>query len=288
MELDRRHIELVVLSDLHLGTYGSKAKQVGKYLKSIKPEVLVLNGDIVDIWQFSKNYWPTSHMKVLKQLVKLMVDGTKVVYIPGNHDETMRKFVGTEMGNLSITNQWVTELDGQKTWVFHGDVLDTTMQHAKWIAKLGAKAYGFLILLNRLINAVLKLIGCTPYPLSKKLKEKAKKGRKAKATFEQALLEMAKANGYQAVICGHLHQAEIRKIQDKEGFAVQYLNSGDWVESLTALEYHAGTWELFEYQEPPEAALRPAHETVEDLSDQVLSGKELFASLMQEFSIAKA
>ena len=284
MKPQRRNIDLVVLSDFHLGTYGSKAKQISQYLKGIKPEVLVLNGDIVDVWQFSKNYWPTSHMKVIKQLVNLMVNDTKVVYIPGNHDEMMRKFVGTEIGNLTITNQWVTQLNGQNAWIFHGDVLDTTMQHAKWIAKLGAKAYGCLILLNRFLNFLLKIKGFTPYPLSKKLKERAKKAGKAKKQFEAAILEMAKANAYDLVICGHLHQAEIKTITDSEGNSIQYMNSGDWVESMTALEFNRGEWSLYQYAEPPEEL----SETTEDFSEQVLSGRELFASLMREFSIVKA
>ena len=148
----KRKVEVVVISDVHLGTYGCHAQELLAYLKSINPETVVLNGDIVDIWQFSKSYWPAAHMRVVKYLMGLVAKGTKVYYITGNHDEMLRKFTGFKMTSFQIVNKLVLELDGKKTWLFHGDVFDVTMQHSKWMAKLGANGYNLLILLNRMVN----------------------------------------------------------------------------------------------------------------------------------------
>ena len=147
-----RALDLLVLSDVHLGTYGCHAKELLQYLKSLEPKEVVLNGDIVDIWQFSKNYFPKAHLKVINHLLKWSSKGIKVHYITGNHDEFLRKFEGTSMGGLEIKNKLVLELQGQKTWIFHGDVFDVTMQYSKWLARLGAVGYDTLILINRTAN----------------------------------------------------------------------------------------------------------------------------------------
>lgn len=148
-----RKLDIAVISDVHLGTYGCHAKELLLYLKSIKPKTLILNGDFVDIWQFSKRYWPKSHMKVVKEITKMITKGVKVYYVTGNHDEMLRKFEGFKLGSFQIVNKLLLELDsGEKAWIFHGDVFDVTMKHSKWLAKLGAIGYDFLILLNRFIN----------------------------------------------------------------------------------------------------------------------------------------
>ena len=136
--MDKRNVDIVVISDVHLGTYGCHAKELLKYLKSIKPKKLILNGDIIDIWQFSKSYWPESHMKVIRKLMKFVSEGVEVHYLTGNHDEMLRKFDGMEMGSFHLSNKLVMELDGKKAWFFHGDVFDVTMQHSKRLAKMGA------------------------------------------------------------------------------------------------------------------------------------------------------
>jgi UDP-2,3-diacylglucosamine pyrophosphatase LpxH len=146
----KRSIDILVISDIHLGTYGCHAKELLHYLKSIRPKQVVLNGDIIDIWQFSKSYWPKSHMKVIKHLIGWMGKGIKTYYVTGNHDEMLRKFEGLKMGALRIVNKVVLELpEGKRAWVFHGDVFDVTMQHSKWLAKLGAVGYDTLILINK-------------------------------------------------------------------------------------------------------------------------------------------
>src|SRR5690606_20719328 len=145
-KIKKRKVDILVISDVHLGTYGCRAKELSQYLSSIQPKMVVLNGDIIDIWQFSKRYWPKSHMKILKHICGWISEGVKVYYVTGNHDELLRKFAGFEMGSFSIVNKLLLELDNnKKAWIFHGDVFDITMQHSKWLAKLGAIGYDSLI-----------------------------------------------------------------------------------------------------------------------------------------------
>ena len=161
-----RLVDLVVISDIHLGTYGSQAKELLKYLKSIDPKVVILNGDIIDIWQFNKRYFPKSHLKVIKYLLKWIVQGKEIHYLTGNHDEMFRKFKDFKLGTFMISNKLVLELDGKKAWFFHGDVFDVTMQYSKWLARLGGIGYDFLILLNSFINFLLNKIGKNKLSLS--------------------------------------------------------------------------------------------------------------------------
>ncbi|WP_316807692.1 UDP-2,3-diacylglucosamine diphosphatase [Pedobacter agri] len=244
--MDKRNIDVVVISDVHLGTYGCHAKELLKYLKSIRPKTLILNGDIIDIWQFSKSYWPDSHMKVIRKLMKFVSEGVQVYYLTGNHDEMLRKFDGMEMGSFHLQNKLILELDGKKAWFFHGDVFDVTMQHSKWLAKMGAVGYDTLILINSFVNWVLTAFGKEKMSFSKKIKAKFKDAVKFINSFEQTAGELAIEKGYHYVVCGHIHQAEKRQITSGEG-QVTYLNSGDWVESLTALEYQDQSWSVFKY-----------------------------------------
>jgi len=244
--MEKRNVEIVVISDVHLGTYGCHAKELLKYLKSIKPKTLVLNGDIIDIWQFSKRYWPETHMKILRKLMKFVAEGVNVYYLTGNHDELLRKFADMHLGTFHLQNKLILELDGKKAWFFHGDIFDVTMQHSKWLAKLGAVGYDTLILLNSIVNSMLTFFGREKMSFSKKIKAKFKDAVKFINSFEETAAELAIENGYQYVVCGHIHQPEKRSVLAKDG-EVLYLNSGDWVENLTALEYNAGNWEVFKY-----------------------------------------
>lgn len=244
--MEKRNVDLVVISDVHLGTYGCHAKELLKYLKSIKPKTLILNGDIIDIWQFSKSYWPESHMKVIRKLMKFVSEGVQVHYLTGNHDEMLRKFDGMEMGTFHLQNKLILELHGKKAWFFHGDVFDVTMQHSKWLAKMGAVGYDTLILINSFVNWVLTALGREKMSFSKKIKAKFKDAVKFINSFEQTASDLAIEKGYEFVVCGHIHQAEQREIVGENG-KVTYLNSGDWVESLTALEYHNESWTVFKY-----------------------------------------
>lgn len=242
--MSKRKVEVVVLSDIHLGTYGCHAKELLHYLKSIRPEILILNGDIIDIWQFRKKYFPVAHLKVIKKFINLVSKGCKVYYITGNHDEMLRKFADFKMGSFKLTNKLVLNLDGKDAWFFHGDVFDASIQHSKWIAKLGGWGYDLLIVFNRYINRGLELMGKERYSLSKKIKNSVKKAVQYISNFEDTAAELAIENQYFYVACGHIHQPQIREVINDKGRVV-YLNSGDWVENLTALEYHAGQWTIF-------------------------------------------
>lgn len=263
--MDKRNVDVVVISDVHLGTYGCHAKELLKYLKSIKPKTLILNGDIIDIWQFSKSYWPESHMKVIRKLMKFVSEGVQVHYLTGNHDEMLRKFDGMEMGSFHLQNKLILELDGKKAWFFHGDVFDVTMQHSKWLAKLGAVGYDTLILINSFVNWILTAFGREKMSFSKKIKAKFKDAVKFINSFEQTAAELAIEKGYQYVVCGHIHQAEQREIATEDG-KVLYLNSGDWVESLTALEYENKNWTVFKYEHQ--------HFMKDELDEGILSDAE--------------
>jgi UDP-2,3-diacylglucosamine pyrophosphatase LpxH len=241
-------VELVVISDVHLGTFGCRAKALNQYLKSIEPKILVLNGDIIDIWQFRKNYWPKAHMKVVQRLFKLMSEGVKIYYLTGNHDELLRKFTDFKMGNLEVLNKLVLDLDGKKAWFFHGDVFDITMKNSKWLAKLGGLGYDLLILLNSSVNRILGILGRDKVSFSKRIKQSVKQAVKFIHDFEITAMDIARENGYDYVICGHIHQPEIKTFQHEKGFTT-YLNSGDWVENLTSLEYNQGNWTLYREKE---------------------------------------
>lgn len=241
-----RDVDVVVISDTHLGTYGCQAKELFTYLKSVSPKTLIINGDFIDIWQFSKSYFPKYHLKVIKKIIDLASKGTEVVYILGNHDEFLRRFADTSFGNIELTNKKIMTLDGKKAWFFHGDVFDASVQHSKWIAKLGGIGYDFLIRLNVLTNWFLTHLGKEKYSFSKKIKNNVKNAIKFIGDFENAATELAIENEFDYVICGHIHQPQIREIKSKNGNCV-YLNSGDWIENLTALEYHDKNWSIYTY-----------------------------------------
>lgn len=243
----KRKIEIVILSDLHLGTYGCRAFEIVRYLKSIKPEMIILNGDIIDIWQFSKRFWPKEHMQVIKELVKFSAKGVPVYYLTGNHDELLRKFSDASLGNFHLLDQLELEIDGKRAWIFHGDVFDASIQHAKWLAKLGGLSYDFLILINNLTNGLLVRLGRQKMSFSKAIKNGVKQAVKYVGDFENAAAERAVKRGFDYVICGHIHQPQIRSWVGEHGSLV-YLNSGDWIENLTALEYNDRKWKLFSYE----------------------------------------
>lgn len=274
----KRPIDLVVISDVHLGTYGCHAKELSAYLKTIEPKLLVLNGDIIDIWQFNKRYWPKSHMKVIKQITSLMAKGTEVKYVTGNHDEMLRKFTGFEMSSFSIVNKLRLTLDDGEAWIFHGDVFDVTMQHSKWLAKLGGMGYDMLILLNRVVNFVSEKMGRGRISLSKKIKNSVKSAVSFVNNFEDLVVGLAADNGFKYVVCGHIHQPMIKTVSTERG-EVTYLNSGDWVENLTSLEYHKGQWSIYRHPEQAEEA--------EPEPEPDLTTHALFQNLVAEFKLAQ-
>lgn len=247
--MGKKNIDIAVISDTHLGTYGCHSSELVNYLRSINPKLLVLNGDIIDIWQFRKHFFPASHMQVIKEIFALLARGTKIVYITGNHDESLRRYSGLKLGNFQLVDKLILDIDGNKTWIFHGDVFDaTTKGSAKIIAKLGGHGYDLLILFNRAINSILKFLGREKMSLSKKVKNSVKKAIKWIGDFEQTAAELAIENEYTHVICGHIHQPQIKNIKTDKGEVI-YMNSGDWIENLTALEYSNNKWEIYHYDE---------------------------------------
>ena len=229
----KRPVEVAVISDLHLGMRGCRAAEVLRYLKSIDPEVLVLNGDIIDVWQFKKKYFPAAHMQVVRELLGMIARQKTIYYITGNHDEVFRRFNGFETSNFKIVNKVVLPLDGKKAWFFHGDVFDVTMQHSKWLTLLGSKGYDALIWLNHRVNRVSLAMGNGRISLSKRVKESVKSAVKFINNFQETAAKIAIRNGYDYVVCGHIHQPSKRLIR-RDGGQVLYLNSGDWVENCTS------------------------------------------------------
>ncbi|MEP3839183.1 MAG: UDP-2,3-diacylglucosamine diphosphatase [Algibacter sp.] len=269
----KRKIEIAVISDVHLGTYGCHAKHLLTYLNSIEPKKLVLNGDIIDIWQFSKRYFPKSHMKVIKKIMTMASNGVEVIYITGNHDEMLRKFSDTFIGNISIVDKVVLELDGQKAWFFHGDVFDISVQNAKWLAKLGGYGYDLLTLLNKGVNWYLEKRGKERYSLSKRVKNGVKGAVKYINDYERVISELAIENEYDYVICGHIHQPKMEYFENKHG-KTMYLNSGDWVENFTALEYQFKRWKIYNFNKDKLAPF-----VVIDKDDEDLELKDLIAAI---------
>jgi UDP-2,3-diacylglucosamine pyrophosphatase LpxH len=283
MQSKKRKVDLVVISDVHLGTYGSRAKELYAYLKSIKPEILVLNGDIIDIWQFRKYYWPKSHMKVVKQIISLAAKGSHVYYITGNHDETLRKFSGMRMGNFEIVNKLELKLEGKKAWFFHGDVFDVIMQNSKWLAKAGAVGYDFLIMLNVVVNFFSWLIGKGKVSLSKKIKDNVKTAVKYINNFEETASILAINKGFDYIICGHIHHPDIRIVKDQKNNSITYLNSGDWIENLTSLEYNNGKWSVYKFKEDTTIVASSDENEDDQLLITEMDNKEIFRLMVEDF-----
>lgn len=268
----KRKVEIAVISDVHLGTYGCNAKHLLTYLNSIEPKKLILNGDIIDIWQFSKRYFPKAHLKVLKKFIDMASEGTEIIYITGNHDEMLRKFSGTSIGNISIVDKLVLELHGKKAWFFHGDVFDISIQNAKWLAKLGSYGYDMLIVINQIINWFLEKSGKERYSLSKKIKQGVKSAIKYINDYEKVISDLAIENNYDYVICGHIHQPKMVCKENKNGRTI-YLNSGDWIENFTALEYQFKRWKIYNFNLDKLAAF------IVDEDIQNLEIKDLIAAI---------
>lgn len=244
----KRDIDLVVISDVHLGTYGCHAAELLKYLHSIKTKTLILNGDFIDIWQFRKRYFPKEHMEVIHTILRMAERGTKVYYLTGNHDDALRQYSDFSSGNIHLRDKLILSLGKKKHWFFHGDIFDASIKYSPFIAKLGGKAYDYLILLNRFINKVRSLFGLPKMSFAKRVKQSVKKAVQFITDFEDAAIQLAAKEGYDFVICGHIHKPQMRS-HSINGQKVTYLNSGDWVENLTALEYKWGRWSIFDFQE---------------------------------------
>ena len=235
----------IFISDIHLGTRGCQADSLCDFLKHNTCERLYLVGDIIDGWRLKKRwYWPQSHSNVVRRILTASKRNTDVIYVLGNHDEALRKFLKFDisMGRIEIVNSYNhIGADGKKYFVVHGDLFDGLMMpNKKWIMHLGDAAYNTLIWFNTHFNTVRGWLGMDYWSLSKFLKHQTKSAVQYIHGFEQHVADYCKKKGYDGAICGHIHTAEIKIID-----GIQYMNDGDWVENCSALvEHHDGTWEI--------------------------------------------
>lgn len=247
--MEKRPVDVVVISDVHLGSFACKAKELVAYLKSISPTILILNGDIIDGWQFTKRYFPPAHIAVIKEILNLMATGTRVFYITGNHDELLRKYSDFQISNFTLTDKLVLDIDQKMTWIFHGDVFDNASNgSAKFVARLGSTGYEMLIVFNKLVNFLLKLAGKEKVSISGMVMAGVNKAICKVHQFEALTADLAIDKKYDYVICGHVHQPLKKVIENNIG-KVTYMNSGDWVEHLTSLEYSRKEWTIFQFDE---------------------------------------
>jgi UDP-2,3-diacylglucosamine pyrophosphatase LpxH len=233
---ETRQFRTLFLSDLHLGTRGCQAERLVEFLRHHDAETIYLVGDIVDGWQLRSSWhWPQAHNDVLQKLLRKVRKGTRIVYIPGNHDEFLREYCGMHFGGVEITESAIhVAADGSRYLVIHGDLFDIVIKHARWLALLGDKAYDAAIAANTLFNRVRRLFGLTYWSLSKWAKLKVKNAVKFIGEFERTLAAEAHRHGVDGIICGHIHHAAIQ-----ETSGIRYVNCGDWVESCTAVAEHA-------------------------------------------------
>ncbi|MFN9209505.1 MAG: UDP-2,3-diacylglucosamine diphosphatase [Betaproteobacteria bacterium] len=242
-----RRLRAIFVSDIHLGTPGCKAEHLLDFLRHHESDVLYLVGDIIDGWAMtSRFFWRQSHNDVIQKVLRRARKGTRVIFIPGNHDEAARPFVGLNLGDIAIRDEALhVTLDGRRLWVVHGDFADGVLHHAKWLAHVGDTLYTFVLWLNRHYNALRARLGFPYWSLSQYLKHKVKNAVSFITDFEQVLVREAQRRGYDGVVCGHIHKAEIRTVD-----GLLYGNDGDWVESLTALvEDLDGRLEIVEWKQ---------------------------------------
>ncbi len=252
----RARYRAIFISDIHLGTPGCQAGALLEFLRDHDSEYLYLVGDIIDGWQLRRRwYWPQAHNDVVQKLLRRARKGCKIVYVPGNHDEFARHFVGHQFGGIDVQEEAVhTTADGRRLWIIHGDYFDAVVQHARWLAYVGDHLYDFTLRMNRHLNSLRARLGLPYWSLSAYLKDRVKKVVSYVNSFEVAVADEARRRGHQGVLCGHIHRAEMRMID-----GILYCNDGDWVESRTALVEHAdGRLELLAWQPDPEAGTQPA------------------------------
>jgi UDP-2,3-diacylglucosamine pyrophosphatase LpxH len=245
----KHHYRAIFISDIHLGSKGTQANQLCHFLKHNECERLYLVGDIIDVWKLKRKvYWPQEHSNVIRRVLTKAKRGTKVLYIVGNHDEMLRKWMNFDLqfGNISIVNETIHEgIDGKKYLIVHGDLFDGIGNLNRWLYVLGDHAYDFALALNRWINTIRRTLGFSYWPVSRYLKANVKKATNFIFQFETNLATYCAKQGYDGVVCGHIHTPEIRQIGD-----VLYMNDGDWVESCTALvETYEGEFKIIQWHE---------------------------------------
>ena len=255
-----QHYRSIFISDLHLGTPGCQAQALLDFLRTHSSEQLYLVGDIIDGWQLRRRwYWPQTHNDVVQKLLRRARKGCRVVFVPGNHDEFARAFIGHQFGGIDVVEHAThVTADGRRLWIVHGDYFDGVIQFAKWLAYLGDNLYELTLSLNRHLNHLRARLGLRYWSLSAYLKHRVKQALSYVMAFESAVASEARHRGYDGVVCGHIHRAEMREID-----GTLYCNDGDWVESRTALvEHHDGRLELLHWAPASETAGHPTRSEV--------------------------
>ncbi len=268
----------VIISDVHLGSEGSKAKEVSLFLKSVTCDTLIMNGDIIDGWQLKKGgSWKKKHTAFFRTILKMIENQhTKVVYLRGNHDDFLDQIVPFSLGkSFTIQRDYILKSGKKRFLIIHGDIFDSVTSNMKWLAYLGDVGYTILLSFNKIYNQYRAWRGLEYYSFSQRIKQRVKEAVNFVSEFEEKLVELAKANHCDGIICGHIHKPDIRQIDD-----ITYMNSGDWVESLTALvEDHKGNWELLYFLNENEFELE--NEYIEDIEYEAFeSAKGVFMSII--------
>jgi UDP-2,3-diacylglucosamine pyrophosphatase LpxH len=245
----RKHLRTIIISDIHLGTAGAKAREVVHFLLQHTCDTLVLNGDVIDAWELKKyGKWKVKHTRFFKVVLKMMEENdTKVIYLHGNHDDFIDTFIPLQIGNLSMQMDYhLQSANGKNYHIVHGDIFDNVTTNFRWLAQIGSLAYTFSLWLNKCFNFLVSWFGIKPLSISKYLKGKVKSFFSPNKSYENKLVKLAKEKNCEGIICGHTHKPAFRMLEDN----IFYMNSGDWVESLTALtEDFEGNWELIYYNE---------------------------------------
>lgn len=244
--MKKRRLEIAVLSDVHLGSYTCHAEELLTYLSSIDPKILILNGDILDTAKMSNNYFPPSHLKVIKKIFSFAANGTEVHYITGNHDTSFRKLDNVYMGTIKVSTSLTLKLNGKNTLFFHGDIFDASLKFSHWFLFLGNVGFRTLLAYSKIKSILLRKIGIEHTPFSS-TDDKETRNPDLITLFENNIAKMAIDQHYDDVVCGHSHSPNKRTIKTNRGECL-YLNSGDWVEHMTALEYSFKRWKLYHYE----------------------------------------
>jgi UDP-2,3-diacylglucosamine pyrophosphatase LpxH len=273
-----KQYKTVIISDVHLGSEGSKAKEVTLFLKSVTCETLIMNGDIIDGWQLKKGgSWKKKHTAFFRTILKMIENQhTKVVYLRGNHDDFLDQIIPFSLGkSFTIQRDYILNSGKKSFLITHGDIFDSVTSNMKWLAYLGDVGYTLLLTFNKLYNQYRSWRGLEYYSFSQRIKQRVKEAVNYVSDFEEKLVALAKANHCDGIICGHIHKPDIRKIDD-----IIYMNSGDWVESLTALvEDHKGNWELLHFLNETDFELED--EYMEEIDDEAfVSAKGVFMSVI--------
>ncbi|MDD4032946.1 MAG: UDP-2,3-diacylglucosamine diphosphatase [Bacteroidales bacterium] len=248
MHFMQKTVKTLILSDIHLGSKHSKTKEVSRFLKQISCEQLILNGDIIDGWQIQKKgiRWQKKHSRFIKAILRMLEkENTKIIYIRGNHDDFLKNFIPFSFHNLSIVNDYILTSGQKKYYVTHGDVFDSITRNLKWLSKLGDIGYTLLLQFNRIYNQYRRRKGMPYFSISQYIKNKVKGAVSYISDFEEELVRLARVKNCDGVICGHIHHPANQYLKN-----IHYLNSGDWVESLSALaEDFEGNWSILYYKD---------------------------------------